>query len=157
MKKYAITGPRGAIFRVVDEEPKNAQHYVEITEEQAQTISDSEARFFIIDSELKTQQEVFEELQWNTDLNQWGPKPPPFQVTSRQFFKALALDGHGEEEILEKAEQAGFNPTQMLDLKAELKGNYFDRSNPMIAILAPVLGYTTTELVDEVFRKASKF
>jgi len=157
MKKYAITGPRGAIFRVVDDEPQHAQHYTEITEEQAQTISDSEARFFIIDSELKTQQEVFEELQWNKELNQWGPKPPPSQVTARQFFKALALDGHGEEEILEKAEQAGFNPTQMLDLKAELKGNYFDRNNPMIAMLAPVLGYATPEDIDEVFRKASQF
>ncbi len=85
------------------------------------------------------------------------PIPAPTRVTSRQFFKALALDGHGEEEILEKAEEAGFDLIQMLDLKAELKGNYFDRSNPMIAMLAPVLGYTTPEDIDEVFRKASQF
>lgn len=151
--KYAITGPRGAIFRVLDSEPTDARHYVEITDEQAQTVADGEGRFFVIDGDLKTGEEVRSNLHWNPETGAWGPKPPPASITARQFFKVLAEDGNGEEKILAIATQAGFTATQTLDLKAELRASHFHRTNPMIGLLAPYLGYDTEEKVDDVFRR----
>lgn len=53
--KYAIAGPAGRIFRVLDEANDRT---VEITDEQAQTIADGEGAFFIVDGNLVTQQEA---------------------------------------------------------------------------------------------------
>lgn len=55
--KYAITGPKGRIFRVVDEEPTHATHYAPITEEQATLIEESQERLFLNDGELLTPQQ----------------------------------------------------------------------------------------------------
>ena len=50
--KYAITGPQGAIFNIVDVEPTNAPHYSEISDADAATVEASEDRFFIVDGVL---------------------------------------------------------------------------------------------------------
>ena len=52
--KYAITGPAGRIFKVLDEPTEQTK---KITEKQATTISSSEDPLFLIDGELKTQAE----------------------------------------------------------------------------------------------------
>jgi hypothetical protein len=85
------------------------------------------------------------------------PVPVPEEITARQFFKALAEDGNGEDTILMMAKDEGFSDAQMLDLRAELKGNYFRRDNPLIGLLAPVLGYNTDALVDGVFQRGAQF
>lgn len=53
--KYAITGPAGRIFKVLD--APNGQTK-EITDEQAATVNSSELPLFLIDGELKTQEEA---------------------------------------------------------------------------------------------------
>lgn len=58
--KYAITGPRGRIFRVLDTEPLGGQSFTEITDEQATTVESSETPLFIINGELKSQEEAME-------------------------------------------------------------------------------------------------
>ena len=55
--KYAITGPKGAIFNIVDAEPTDAPHYSEISDADAATVEASEDRFFIVDGVLLTQEE----------------------------------------------------------------------------------------------------
>lgn len=90
---------------------------------------------------------------YNKPSSEPEPSPVPPSITARQFFKVLAEDGNGEDQILAIATQAGFTVTQMLDLKAELRASHFFRANPMINLLAPYLGYDTDEKVDGVFRR----
>lgn len=52
--KYAITGPRGLIRRIVDEEPTDAPHYSEISDADAVTLEASDDRYFIVDGNLLT-------------------------------------------------------------------------------------------------------
>ena len=61
--KYAITGPRGAIFNIVDEEPTDAPHYSEISDADAATVEASEGRFFIVDGVLLTQEEGIQKMR----------------------------------------------------------------------------------------------
>lgn len=55
--KYAITGPDGQIFSILDESNDWTQ---EITDEQAIAVNSSELPMFMIEGELKTQAEVME-------------------------------------------------------------------------------------------------
>ena len=61
--KYAITGPRGAIFNIVDEEPTDGQTYSEISDADAATVEASEGRFFIVDGVLLTQEEGIQKMR----------------------------------------------------------------------------------------------
>ena len=61
--KYAITGPRGAIFNIVDVEPTDGQTYSEISDADAAIVEASEGRFFIIDGVLLTQEEGFQKMR----------------------------------------------------------------------------------------------
>ena len=53
--KYAIIGPRGRIFQVLD---SPTDRTVEITDEQTATFNSSELPVFLVDGELKTLEEV---------------------------------------------------------------------------------------------------
>jgi hypothetical protein len=53
--KYAITGPEGRIFKVLDEPTDETK---EITDKQAVTVNASEEPIFLIDGELKTRTEM---------------------------------------------------------------------------------------------------
>ena len=61
--KYAITGPAGRIFRIVDTEPTEAPRYSEISDADAATVEASDDVFFIVDGALKTQSEFREAKQ----------------------------------------------------------------------------------------------
>ena len=61
--KYAITGPRGLIFRIVDTEPTEAPHYSEISDADAATVEASDDRYFIVDGTLLTQQAFIDQKQ----------------------------------------------------------------------------------------------
>jgi hypothetical protein len=54
--KYAITGPRGLIFNIVDEEPTDAPYYSEISDADAATVEASDNRYFIVDGTLLTRE-----------------------------------------------------------------------------------------------------
>ena len=54
--KYAITGPRGLIIQIVDEEPTDAQYYSEISDADAATVEASDDRYFIVDGTLLTRE-----------------------------------------------------------------------------------------------------
>lgn len=55
--KYAITGPKGRVFQILDEQRLGA---VEISDDLAATISASEAPLYLIEGELKTQEEFID-------------------------------------------------------------------------------------------------
>jgi hypothetical protein len=61
--KYAITGPRGAIFNIVEVEPTDVPHYSEISDADAATVQASEDMFFIIDGVLLTQEESIQKMR----------------------------------------------------------------------------------------------
>ena len=61
--KYAITGPRGRIFQIVDTEPTEAPYYSEISDADAATVEASSDTFFIVGGVLKTQSEFVADKQ----------------------------------------------------------------------------------------------
>ena len=62
--KYAITGPRGRIFQIVDTEPTEAPYYSEISDADAATVeAGTYDVFFITGGVLRTQAEFIAERQ----------------------------------------------------------------------------------------------
>jgi hypothetical protein len=71
-----------------------------------------------------------------------GPTPTFPDLTSRQFWLALAITGHYDDV---KAS------IELLDLEAQVeadKATSFERLHPLIVDLSPVLGLTESELND---------
>lgn len=161
--KYAITGPRGAIFRIVDEEPQHAQHYAQITDEQAETVNTGDGRFFIIDNQLKTQQEVFAELRWDNEAGAWGPKPPepvPASVEAYKVLGHLATFGVAEsdlENFIKANTPAG--PEQIKALNELKRTTHFEIDHPLVLAVAsaPPLNITTPEGIAQFFRDAQNY
>jgi len=161
MKKYAITGPRGAIFRVVDEEPQQAQYYVEITEEQAQIVAAGNNRFFVIAGELKMREDVFEQYKWNNETNEWEEKPlppPPDAVVAHKVLGQLSTLGVSEtdlEDFIKANTPEG--PTRIAALNELKRATHFERNHPLVLAVAPTIGITTQEGIDQFFRDANKY
>jgi hypothetical protein len=161
--KYAITGPRGAIFRIVDEEPQQAQHYAPITDEQAQTVNTGEGRFFVIDNQIKTQQEVFAEFRWDSDAGAWGPKPPPpapRKVEAGKVLGHLASFGVAESDLEDFIKTHTPEGPERIKALNELKRRtHFEIDHPLVIAVAsaPPLNITTPEGIAQFFRDAQNY
>jgi len=165
--KYAITGPRGAIFRIVDEEPQFAQNYAELTDEQAETVNNGEGRFFVIDGQLKTQQEVFNELRWNTETGAWEskplppPPPPPARVEAYKVLGYLARQYSVSETDLENFIKANVpaGSEQIAALNELKRTTHFEKDHPLVLAVAsnPPINITTQEGIDNFFREANNY
>jgi hypothetical protein len=155
--KYAITGPRGAINRIVDDEPQHAQHYAEITDEQAETVNTGEGRFFVIDNQLKPQQEVFAEFQWDNEAGAWGPKPPPASIPMHKFRGQFILDGHNPNDIPALLNQETDLTTKLLNLNEWEAAETVYRNHAMVEAIGPHFGYDTPGKLDDFFRKAQHY
>ena len=73
--KYAITGPKGAIFNIVDVEPTDSPHYSEISDADAAIVEASEDRLFIVDGVLMTRDEFFaakQQERFDAQLTEFG-------------------------------------------------------------------------------------
>jgi hypothetical protein len=73
--KYAITGPKGAIFNIVDVEPTGGQTYSEISDADAAIVEASEDRFFIVEGVLMTMDEFIaarQQERFDAQLTEFG-------------------------------------------------------------------------------------
>jgi hypothetical protein len=93
--KYAITGPRGLIFRIVDEEPTGAPHYSEISDADAATVEASDDRYFIVDGTLLTQQALRDQKQqerYEAQITEFGADIDGAKAFVRDHFASKRYD-----------------------------------------------------------------
>lgn len=94
--KYAITGPRGAIFNIVDEEPTDAPHYSEISDADAATVEASEDRFFITDGGVLLTEDEFiaakQQERYEAQITEFGNDVDGAKVFSRDYFASKRYD-----------------------------------------------------------------
>lgn len=154
--KYAILGSRGNISSVTDEEPTDARYFVEITNEQAQSISNSEERLFIIDGELQTRQKLLSEKRWDIETEKWELLPPPTELTPRQFRLALLQNNIKESDVLNLIDQIEDEAEKEV---AKINWNFASkvvRNNELIQAMAEALEWTEENL-DDLFRLGKTF
>lgn len=93
--KYAITGPRGAIFNIVDEEPTDGQTYSEISDADAATVEASEGRFFIVDGVLLTMEEfraAKQQERYEAQITEFGADVDGAKAFVRDHFASKRYD-----------------------------------------------------------------
>ena len=93
--KYAITGPRGAIFNIVDVEPTDAPHYSEISDADSATVEASEGRFFIVDGVLLTQEEFIaakQQERYEAQITEFGADIDGAKAFVKQYFTSKRYD-----------------------------------------------------------------
>ena len=93
--KYAITGPKGAIFNIVDVEPTDSPHYSEISDADAATVEASEDRFFIVDGVLTTQEEfraAKQQERYEAQITEFGADIDGAKVFARDHFASKRYD-----------------------------------------------------------------
>lgn len=66
--KYAITGPKGLIFKIVEELPRNTRRSVEISDADAAIVEASDDIFYIIDDVLISRTDIEADLQHAKDI-----------------------------------------------------------------------------------------
>ena len=161
--KYALTGPRGAIFQILDTAPVG-QDYTEITNDQAAEAAAIRADKdipFLINGEVtsrKLQRDAGNQMRWNNETNQFDitsiPIPVPQLITAWQAQAALKLTQHGAGTLYDAVVAAlAAMPDGAPKIVAQTafdKDAKFDRSSPTIASIATALSLTS-EHVDALF------
>jgi hypothetical protein len=101
---------------------------------------------------------------WDATRRNWilpppPPEPPrvPASIPTHQFRGQLILDGHDPNAIRAMLDQET-NPTaRLLNLNEWDTGQVVYRDHALVTAIGPLLGYDTTEKLDDFFRRASKF
>jgi len=150
--KYAITGPRGRILKVLDAPTDDT---VEITDEQAVAVSSSEKSLFLIGGELKSDREAFESRlspEQRAALEA-AKNAVPKSMTAWQARAILEMEG-----LLTQVESAiaelDEGPVKIIIKSAWENNAEFKRDSLAIGGISKSIGLTS-EQVDELFRKGA--
>ena len=150
--KYAIVGPRGRIFKMLD---APADRAVELTDEQAATVSASESPMFLVDGELQSRKEFFES-QLSPEQRaalEAAKNAVPQSMTAWQARAILEMEG-----LLTQVESAiaGLDegPVKIIIKSAWENNAEFKRDSLAIEGISKSIGLTS-EQVDELFRKGA--
>jgi hypothetical protein len=150
--KYAITGPRGRILQVLDAPTDGA---VEITDKQAVTVNSSESPLYLIDGELKSEQEFVESRLSPEQLAafQAAKNSVPQSMTAWQARAILEMEG-----LLTQVESAiaelDEGPVKIIIKSAWENNADFKRDSLAIEGISKSIGLTS-EQVDELFIKGA--
>jgi len=150
--KYAIVGPQGRIFQVLDAATDGS---VEITDEQAVTVSSSEEPLFLLEGELKTTQEKFVAAlsPEKRAAYEAAQNAVPQSMTAWQARAILEMEGH-----LAQVESAiaGLEdgPVKIIIKSAWENNAEFKRGSTAIEAISKIVGLTS-EQVDDLFRKGA--
>lgn len=161
--KYAITGPRGRIFKIVEAATANT---IELTTEQsdaATALMQANKPAILVDGRV-TNHELEREggniLRWSEELNalELTPfvPPVPSSITAWQAKAGLAMTAHTETETLLEAAEAALNAMpegveKIVVLSAWNNNANFERTGPTILSFGTALGMTSDDL-DNLFR-----
>jgi len=150
--KYAIVGPRGRILQVLDGPTDNT---VEITDEQADTVSSAESSLFLIDGELKSVREAFEsrlspEQRAALEASKNAVPKSMLAWQARAILEMEGLLTQVESAIAELDE----GPVKIIIKSAWENNAEFKRDSLAIGGISKSIGLTS-EQVDELFRKGA--
>jgi hypothetical protein len=155
--KYAIVGPRGRIFRILDE--PNART-VEISDALAAKAA-AMRNAILHDGDVtnpQLQREAGFKFQWNEAVGEWERTaivlPVPSQVSARQI--RLWLVAHGVsmatvEAAIDSIEDAATREAVRVEWEY---APYVERTHAWLVPMASALGFTS-EQIDQAFREAS--
>jgi len=149
--KYAIVGPRGRIFQVLDTPTDNA---VEITDEQTATFNSSELPVFLVDGELKTLEEVKLEAMSPEKRAAYeaAQNAVPQEIANWRARAVLEVEG-----LLPQVDtlvDALTGPEGVAVKAAWQNGASLTRNGATVQAIAAQLGLTD-EQVDNLFRKGA--
>jgi hypothetical protein len=149
--KYAITGPAGRIFKVLDAATDGS---VEITDEQAATVNSSEEPLFLIEGELKTIQEKFVAAMSPEAKAAYeaARNPVPAQIENWRARAVLEVEG-----LLPQVDtliDALTGPEGVAVKTAWIFGASLTRNGATVQAIAAQLGLND-EQVDTLFRQAA--
>lgn len=150
--KYAITSPRGRILQILDAPTDGS---LEITDEQAVTVSSSESSLFLIGGELKSDREAFESrlTPEQRAALEAAKKAVPQSMTAWQARAILEMEG-----LLTQVESAiaqlDEGPVKIIINSAWENNADFKRDSLAIEGISKSIGLTS-EQVDELFIKGA--
>jgi len=150
--KYAIIGPRGHIFEVLDAPTDNS---VELSDEQAATFNSSKLPLFLVEGELKTLEQVKLEAMSPEKRAAYeaAKNAVPKSMTAWQARAILEMEG-----LLTQVESAitelDEGPVKIIIKSAWENNAEFKRDSLAIEGISKSIGLTS-EQVDELFRKGA--
>lgn len=147
--KYAITGPRGIIRRVTENEPQNVHEtsaVTPITEEQAALIEEGRIAkprilYFLLDGELLTREQALART-----------RPAPKELP--QWRVRAVLQSEGLLEQVDALIESLPSPDGDVVRTAWHYGAAVARHGPTVLSLAPALGLSDAQ-IDDMFRQAA--
>jgi hypothetical protein len=143
--KYAIIGPKGMIFRILDEEPKFRNNFIELTDEQGINVQNG------MDSDPK------QRYVWENDTlvtyEESSLFPVPKEVSMVKFREQLIREGL-KQDIENALEAIPDEITKAIFKEWWEYATVVKRDYSKVIQMAQMLGYSD-EYVDSVFKKAS--
>lgn len=154
--KYAIVGPRGRVFKVLDEPRPLA---VEISEDIANQIANTKDAILIdgvVTNHLLEKEAGFR-LKWNDETKSWNRiaivKPVPSTITAVQIRLWLVNNGISMDMVYSAIEAISDPQTKAQVSVLWEYAPYIERSNPFVTMLGQTLGLND-EAIDQAFREA---
>lgn len=154
--KYAVVGPRGRVFKVLDQ-PKPST--IEISDEIASQIENTPNALLIdgvVTNHLLEREKGFR-LEWNEENTAWNRlpiiKPVPVSVTATQIRLWLIKNDISMDMVY-----AAINNIQDAKIKEEISilweyAPYIERKNPFVSMLGQTFGLDDAK-IDQAFREA---
>ena len=156
--KYAIVGPRGRVFKVLDQPAPLA---VEISEDIANQIANIKDPILIdgVVTNRLLEREAGFRLEWNEETKSWNRtvivKPVPPTVTATQIRLWLINNGISMNMVYSAIEAISDSKIKQEVSVLWEYAPYIERKNPFVSIIGQTFGLDDAK-IDQAFREAAK-
>lgn len=157
--KYAVVGPRGRVFKVLD---KKTQLSIEISDEIASQIENTKDAL-LIDGVVTShilEREAGLNLRWNEENKVWDRipivKPVPKSVTATQI-RLWLIKNNINMNMVYSAIEAIPDPKTKEEISVLWEyAPYVERANPFVTMIGQAFGLNDAQ-IDEAFREAKEY
>jgi hypothetical protein len=154
--KYAIIGPRGRVFKVLDQQTPSS---IEISDEIASQIANTQNAMLIngVVTNHQLEKEAGFNLKWNEENKSWERipiiKPVPQSITATQIRLWLIKNN-----ITMNMVYATIDNISDPKIKEEVSvlweyAPYIERNNPFVSMIGQAFGLNNDQ-IDQAFREA---
>lgn len=156
--KYAVVGPRGRVFKVLDQATPST---IEISDEIAAQIENTQNALLIdgvVTNHLLEREAGFN-LKWNENNKAWDRipivKPVPKSVTATQI-RLWLIKNNISMDMVNSAIQAISDPKVKEEVLVLWEyAPYIERNNPFVEMIGQAFGLNSDQ-IDQAFREAVK-
>ena len=157
--KYAVVGPRGRVFKVLD---KKSPQSIEISDEIATQIENTKDAILIdgvVTSHL-LEREAGINLRWNENNKVWDRipivKPVPKSVTATQI-RLWLIKNNISMDMVNSVIQAISDAKVKEEVSVLWEyAPYIERNNPFVEMIGQAFGLNSDQ-IDQAFREANKY